>query len=270
MSDRIDDVGRGDLGEEDLAALRAIGARLAGTDVVWETPPDGLWDRIAAAVEHAPGTAAPTPAPSAPTVAAAPAPAALPTASPSASPGAAPPEAARPEATSTPAGSPVVPPPPDVSAGAQGGTVIPFGRSGRALRRWMVPAVSIAAALIAALAFGVIANRSDEPEVLASAPLDLLGETGSGRAELVDDGGTLQLRLETADLDAGDGFLEVWVIDPSVTKLVSLGPLRPDGVYDLPAGLDPAAFPIVDVSIEPVDGNPTHSGNSVLRGRLPV
>jgi anti-sigma-K factor RskA len=78
----------------------------------------------------------------------------------------------------------------------------------------------------------------------------------------------LQLRLSTNDLDAGDGFLEVWVISPDVTQLVSLGPLRNDGVYDLPSGLDPAAFPIVDVSVEPIDGDPTHSGASVLRGEL--
>ncbi len=64
------------------------------------------------------------------------------------------------------------------------------------------------------------------------------------------------------------GYLELWLIDPTVTRLVSLGPLRTDGIYDIPAGVDPAAFPIVDVSVEPVDGDPTHSGDSVLRGEL--
>ena len=111
------------------------------------------------------------------------------------------------------------------------------------------------------------ARRSRCP---VSCTLDVLGDAGSGRAELVNADGVKQIRLETADLDAGDGFLEVWVIDPSVTKLVSLGPLRPDGIYDLPEGLDPAQFPIVDISVEPVDGDPTHSGNSVLRGQLTV
>ena len=69
-------------------------------------------------------------------------------------------------------------------------------------------------------------------------------------------------------LDPDDGYLELWLIDPTVTRLVSLGPLRTDGIYDIPAGVDPAAFPIVDVSVEPVDGDPTHSGDSVLRGEL--
>ena len=69
-------------------------------------------------------------------------------------------------------------------------------------------------------------------------------------------------------LEAGDGYLELWMIDPSVSKLVSLGPLRDDGVYVLPASVDPAEYPIVDVSVEPVDGNPAHSGASLLRGQL--
>jgi hypothetical protein len=84
----------------------------------------------------------------------------------------------------------------------------------------------------------------------------------------VDDDGDLVLQVEAEGLDAGDGFLEVWVIDPEVTKLVSLGPSRPDGSYDLPSGLDPEEFPVVDVSVEPLDGDPAHSGDSVLRGTL--
>ena len=100
-------------------------------------------------------------------------------------------------------------------------------------------------------------------------PSTRLASAGSGRAELVADDGTLQLRLETAALDADDGFLEVWLIDPTVTRLVSLGPLRPDGVYDLPSGVDPAAFPIVDISIEPVDGDPTHRATACCAASCP-
>ncbi len=58
------------------------------------------------------------------------------------------------------------------------------------------------------------------------------------------------------------------MIDEGVTRLVSLGPLRPDGTYDLPDTIDPRDFPVVDVSVEPVDGDPTHSGDSRLRGTL--
>jgi anti-sigma-K factor RskA len=148
---------------------------------------------------------------------------------------------------------------------AAGVTSLDRHRSRR--RGW---ALGAAAAAAAAVVIGVVVVQGgdDEPEVLAATDLELLGDAGSGRAELVDDGGTLRLRVDAEDLDAGDGFLEVWVIDPEVTQLVSLGPLRPDGLYDLPPGLDPQDFPIVDVSVEPLDGDPTHSGASVLRGQL--
>jgi anti-sigma-K factor RskA len=139
-------------------------------------------------------------------------------------------------------------------------------RSRRA--RWVAP-LAIAAG-IAVIAGVVVLGGDDaqDPVVVATATLDPLAGTGSGTAELLDTEGHLQLRIETDDLDAGDGFLEVWVIDSGVERLVSLGPVRADGLYDLPTGLDPRDFPIVDVSVEPIDGNPTHSGNSLLRGQL--
>jgi anti-sigma-K factor RskA len=127
-----------------------------------------------------------------------------------------------------------------------------------------------AALLVAVIAGGLVARWGDGGEtVLAAGELDRLGPVGTGYVELVERDGTLQIRLETADLEAeGDDFFEVWVIDTEVSRLHSLGPLRADGVYELPPGLDPEVFPIVDVSVEPLDGDPTHSGNSVLRGQL--
>ena len=169
-------------------------------------------------------------------------------------------------------GAPAPQPPVTGAGGDSADTpVVPFPGPNQHRHRWLVPVAAVAAAIVVVVGL-VIGNATgtDDPEVLASVVLDVLGDTGSGRAELVNADGVKQIRLETADLDAGDGFLEVWVIDPSVTKLVSLGPLRPDGIYDLPAGLNPADFPIVDVSVEPVDGDPTHSGDSVLRGRLTI
>jgi Anti-sigma-K factor rskA len=136
-------------------------------------------------------------------------------------------------------------------------------------RSWWLGVAAAAAVLAvgvtAALALG---RDGDDTRVVSAVELERLGPSGSGRAELIDHDGSLQLRVDTSELDAGDGYLELWLIDPSVTRLVSLGPLRSDGVYDVPTGVDPAEFPIVDVSVEPVDGDPTHSGQSVLRGAL--
>ena len=139
-------------------------------------------------------------------------------------------------------------------------------RRGRSRWAWVGAAAAAVIALVVTTI--VVTTTRSEPTLVASAALAPLGPAGSGNAELVEEDGELQLRVDTSELDAGDGFLELWVIDPDVTKLVSLGPIRADGRYDLPAGLDPEDFPVVDVSVEPIDGDPTHSGDSLLRGQL--
>jgi hypothetical protein len=40
------------------------------------------------------------------------------------------------------------------------------------------------------------------------------------------------------------------------------------GRFDVPAGLDLSGYPIVDISDEPLDGNPAHSSVSIVRGTL--
>lgn len=71
----------------------------------------------------------------------------------------------------------------------------------------------------------------------------------------------------TLNKDEAKGYQEVWLIAPDLSRLVSLGILTADsGTFPLPAGLDLAEFPIVDVSDEPLDGNPAHSSVSIVRG----
>ncbi|MFT4988484.1 MAG: anti-sigma-K factor RskA [Acidimicrobiales bacterium] len=67
--------------------------------------------------------------------------------------------------------------------------------------------------------------------------------------------------------DAGAGDLELWVINSDVSDMYSLGNVTAsNGRFALPPGVTSNDFPIVDISIEPDDGNETHSGQSVLRG----
>ena len=137
-------------------------------------------------------------------------------------------------------------------------------------------AVAAAAALF--IVVGVLATRAlqsaSAPEVAAGAELlntDLPVESdATADVELLlDDDGTYRLDIDlTAVPDAGDGVLELWIIDENVESMFSLGAIDGDGRFDLPAGVDPADFPIVDISVEPLDGDPTHSGQSVLRGVL--
>ena len=189
---------RGD--DAEVAELAALFERTRPGDVVWEPPPDELWDRIASSIEG-----------------------------------------------ETPA------------------NVVPI--AGRR-RTWWAVVAAAAAAVIVAVTVAVVARDADDDVVVAAVELEPLGDSGAGRAELLDRDGSYQVRLETEGLDAEDGYLELWLLDPTATRLVSLGPLGADGLYDVPSGVDPGEFPVVDVSVEPVDGDPTHSGQSVLRGQL--
>ena len=162
-----------------------------------------------------------------------------------------------------------------------GATVVaaPFGRR----RSWMLP-LSAAAAVIVVLAVGVFAvTNSPASTELASADLayapgfDPAGADAAASAVLVDDDGTEFIRIDDDALpfDAeDDASLELWLIeadaDGNVVDLVSLGDIDPDGgrTFAVPAGYDPAVFTVVDISIEPHDGDETHSGRSILRGAL--
>lgn len=54
--------------------------------------------------------------------------------------------------------------------------------------------------------------------------------------------------------------------------MISIGMLDASegGKFPLPAGIDLAAFPVVDISLERFDGDVTHSADSILRGTLTI
>jgi anti-sigma-K factor RskA len=142
--------------------------------------------------------------------------------------------------------------------------------------RW-APLMMAAAAVVALLliAVGAFAVRRTEPtaEVAASARLTSEGLPNQndlvGKAALVDVGGRQEIDLDVPDLPpAADSFYEVWLIAPDGKRLQSLGTTEGRGRYEVPTGIDPHRYPIVDVSREPPDGNPAHSGDSLVRGTL--
>jgi hypothetical protein len=148
----------------------------------------------------------------------------------------------------------------------------------RARRRWstgVLLAASVAGVLVGSVASGLV--RSDRsapvaspPSVVASAQLAALPDhAGSGSAELVDTPTGTQLVLDVSGLSEGEGFYEVWLIDPETFAMVGLGALPGSrGTFPVPAGLDLSRYTIVDVSIEPYDGDPLHSKDSIVRGQL--
>ena len=140
-------------------------------------------------------------------------------------------------------------------------------------------ALAVAAVLALVLATGaaLVVRTTGADQVVAQA--DIVNDElpvpvdGAGTAILKQHGDDQFLELELPDLaeiDAGSVY-EVWMIDTDVVGMISLGNLSTDGDtarIDLPDNIDHTRFPVVDISVEPLDGDPTHSGQSVLRGVL--
>ncbi len=77
------------------------------------------------------------------------------------------------------------------------------------------------------------------------------------------------MRVSGLKPTGGGQFYELWLLGAD-KRLVGLGSFRVDeqgrATLKLPLPVDPKAFTYFDLSLEPSDGNPGHSGVSVLRG----
>ncbi|WP_413451982.1 anti-sigma factor [Georgenia phoenicis] len=151
------------------------------------------------------------------------------------------------------------------------GSTRPAGRRERPRGRlargaWL--AAGVAAGVVGTL---VVTNlpEDDSVPVVAQAALDPLPgweETGSARVEEAD--GRLVLHVEVTG-EVTEGLREVWLLDEDVQQLVSVGLLAgSEGTFDLPEAIDLEELVLVDISREPLDGDPAHSGDSIVRGRL--
>lgn len=160
---------------------------------------------------------------------------------------------------------------PHASVRDSGNTAVSLCRERRRRRgtRWL--AAAAAAVLVAGAAVWGIA-RDDEPETLVLAstvlePLPSYSEAGTATVDELPDG--QRELVVTASSSNANGYREVWLISADISSMVSLGTMDGlEGRFQIPAGLDLHAYPIVDISDEPLDGNPEHSGDSILRGQL--
>ncbi len=162
-------------------------------------------------------------------------------------------------------------------AGDEGVTNVVSLAAGRSRPERMLGRRLLAAAAIILLGalIGVgLLQREDSETLVASVALspeglDPAGVGLSGSAELLTIDDSFEVALQIADLaPLDDGYYEVWIINADVSGMYSLGSVSPDGRYAVPNGVKVEEFPIVDISIEHADGDPTHSGQSVLRGKL--
>lgn len=98
--------------------------------------------------------------------------------------------------------------------------------------------------------------------------LDSLQASSAGYARLSGNNGHRLLKITVEGLPKTSGYFEVWLMDRSHTKLVSMGVLGPDGSATLPVpdNIDLREYSVVDVSVQPYNGKPDHSGDSLVRG----
>jgi anti-sigma-K factor RskA len=144
----------------------------------------------------------------------------------------------------------------------------------RSRRRWGVVAAAAAAVavLVAGAGIGWSLLRPVPPEVVASATLEALpawpGATGDAVVERLPDGERVVRLTLDAPPTEGD-YREAWLLTGDASALVSLGVVsEATATLAIPDGIDLEEYELVDVSAEPTDGDPTHSGDSIVRGRL--
>jgi anti-sigma-K factor RskA len=151
------------------------------------------------------------------------------------------------------------------------------GTPRRVRRRFALPRVAwagAAAAAVAAVAVALVVALGAESESAQTFELQALEGAGSSPSATVElaAAGDSEATLEVADLQpspAGHHY-ELWLLgdgDP-----VPLGSFAVGGDGEVVEGFalpeDRGGFEAFDVSIERNDGDPTHSGDSVLRGAV--
>ncbi len=146
-------------------------------------------------------------------------------------------------------------------------------RRARNRRRGVVLTLIAAVAVVAVVAGTWVARELTRPQVsvIAAAVLDgFPAHPGAeGEAVLEEADGHTRIVVELDADVAADGFREVWLLASDGSGLVSLGLLDGrTGTFAVPAGVDLDLFSLVDISQEEDDGDPGHSGDSIVRGEL--
>ncbi|WP_375401574.1 anti-sigma factor [uncultured Amnibacterium sp.] len=139
-------------------------------------------------------------------------------------------------------------------------------------RRAMVIVLSVAAGL-AVLAAGLVAvQRLRPPTTVASAILSPFPKwpSAEGRATVQRSAdGTRTVTVTVNVTPTATRSDQVWLMTKDQHALISLGVLPGEsGSFRVPPGVDLDHYDLVDVSAEPHDGDPHHSGNSIVRGPL--
>ena len=116
-------------------------------------------------------------------------------------------------------------------------------------------------------------STAPAPAVVASASLaPLPGSSATGNVQVVSTSSGPRVQVDVTGLAPGNGYYEVWLLDKDGKKLVALGALDGSarGSFAMPQGIAMTDYPVVDVSLQAPNGDPSHSHHSLVRGTLPT
>lgn len=149
-------------------------------------------------------------------------------------------------------------------------------RAARRARSWWVAGVAAACLLVGVLVGRAVwAPAETTQPVVATVPLTTLDGTKQqeGTAKLLggQGGQGQELRVDTQPMSPGSGYVEVWLLNTDGKRMVSLGALSgTQATFPVPPDAIAQGYRIVDLSHEQYDDRPEHSGDSIMRGTLPV
>lgn len=170
--------------------------------------------------------------------------------------------------------------------GSDGGgyveTVEPDDRrdaTGARTRSWQLLAAAVVGVVLGAGVTWVVADRSGNSNTTPPRPAAVAGSStlsgyggnvATGVIHILHTKAGPELRIDFTSPHAGKGFVQVWLLDAKTGGMVPLGVLDGrQGTFAVPRALNLAKYNQVDVSLEPFDGNPAHSTDSLARGPLP-
>ena len=153
----------------------------------------------------------------------------------------------------------------------------------RRRRPWWQPAAAALAGLAVGVAatVAVVAVRNDDdptpspkpgPTTVARGDVTPFSSssTTTGTAEVVRLDGTRKLDVDLSGMPRSNGaYVQTWLFDPKTNDMIAIGVMDQDSEsFPIPASVDLDTYTSVDISLEPLDGNPAHSATSLARGEL--
>jgi anti-sigma factor RsiW len=136
-------------------------------------------------------------------------------------------------------------------------------RDRRRRGRWLLGAAAVLLALLLGVG-GYYAGRDRGQTVALAATTG--GATAEARMQGAGDGQIMTMTARGLPRPPAGAYYEVWLVDDAGKEFpVGVLAANGEGIWSLPAEVA-ARYRVIDVTLEPADGDPSRSDESVLRG----